>query len=168
MKLAIHAPRFTTVTPPATKANTSTTNLLEVLTKVVEKVSPARLVLIVDMRSRDACVVRGDAALWEHALADVVRNASVVSGERGEVQIVVHSVEAQLRLTVTDTGCGIAAEDLPIVAAGLALERVREAAAAAGGRIAVWSRGEGMGSSVQLRLPMAAETRECARRCPAA
>jgi signal transduction histidine kinase len=113
--------------------------------------------------------VRADAALLRQCLINLVANAAKFTKD-GEIAVEVRQEDASVALTVRDTGCGIASEDLARIfepyqqaqstvahvfgGVGLGLTIVRNACAKMGGRIDVAST-LGVGSAFTVRLPVA-------------
>jgi two-component system phosphate regulon sensor histidine kinase PhoR len=115
--------------------------------------------------------VRGNALLLEQALVNLVDNAVKYSDEQSGIELVAFRREGEIVISVTDRGCGIAAEHLPRIferfyrvdkarsselgGTGLGLAIVKHIAQAHGGRAEVASR-IGEGSTFSLVLPVPA------------
>jgi CheY-like chemotaxis protein len=127
--------------------------------------------------ARGAC--RGDATRVRQILYNLISNALKFT-DQGRVAVRVSRRGAQVRLQVSDTGIGIAAEDLERLfekfeqadasttrrygGSGLGLSICRQLAGLMGGRIDVRSRlGEGTTFVVTLRLPKVARPRLAVR-----
>lgn len=108
-----------------------------------------------------------DAGLIERALANLIDNALRVTPRGGEVKVRVRRAARELRLEVSDTGPGVAAEDQPRVferfyqatrhrelrgSSGLGLAIVKRVAELHGGRAGLLSR-PGEGSTFFIELP---------------
>jgi two-component system, OmpR family, sensor kinase len=115
-------------------------------------------------------LVQGDADRLRQVLLNLIDNAIQHTPDHGKVTIDVVSIDpANVRLSVSDTGCGIPAEDLPHVferfyrvdksrsrangGAGLGLAIVKSIVEAHGGRIAVHSE-QGVGTRFEVTLPV--------------
>lgn len=95
--------------------------------------------------------VRADPDLLSQALSNLIDNALKYASEAGEVMIQVTPLDGAVRIAVTNTGEGIAAQDLPFVferfyrgdrsrsresgGAGIGLSIVKEVAGAHGGQV---------------------------------
>jgi two-component system phosphate regulon sensor histidine kinase PhoR len=115
--------------------------------------------------------VRGNALLLEQALVNLVDNAVKYSDEQSSIELVAFRREGEIVISVTDRGCGIAAEHLSRIferfyrvdkarsselgGTGLGLAIVKHIAQAHGGRAEVASR-IGEGSTFSLVLPVPA------------
>lgn len=117
----------------------------------------------------DREAVRADADLLAQALGNLLDNAAKYTPAGGEVAVDVTRADGEVRIAVTNTGEGIAAEDLPFVferfyraeksrsrdsgGAGIGLAIVKEVAGAHGGRVGA-SSGGGT-TTVWLTVPAA-------------
>jgi signal transduction histidine kinase len=115
--------------------------------------------------------VRRHAADLQRALANVLDNAIKFSPAGSRVDIDLAQQGTDAIVTVRDRGIGIRADDLPHLGerfyrganaqhrggTGLGLHLASELLARAGGRLDVHSDGEGHGTCVTLRLPLAAD-----------
>jgi signal transduction histidine kinase len=104
----------------------------------------------------------------QRVLANLIDNALKYTSAGGEIEISLAKAASSARLVVRDTGCGIAAEDLPHVfdrfyrgessrttpGHGLGLALVRALVVASGGRVSVESQGR-EGSRFTVELPLA-------------
>ena len=124
-------------------------------------------------------LVKGDPNRLRQVIWNLLSNAIKFTQLGGSVQIDLHCVESTARLSVSDTGEGIAAEFLPYVfdrfrqaegsisrkqgGLGLGLAVVRHLVELHGGRISAESEGLGKGSVFTVDLPLAQERRDPAR-----
>jgi signal transduction histidine kinase len=127
---------------------------------------------VVFQGAEDALTVWADPDRLEQALANLLRNALRYTPPGGLVVVQTRRLEGYARLSVRDTGGGIATADLPRIwtsyyraptqpqdspelNAGLGLALVKEFVQTMGGRVSVESQvGEGSCFSVDLRLPL--------------
>jgi signal transduction histidine kinase len=151
------------------------TDVLAVARRAVETMAPlawqsSRVTLLADgPETPRAALV--DAVRLEQVLRNLLHNAVRHTSPGGIVAVRVEVEPETVALRVTDTGEGIASEDLPHIferffrgengrsraaGAGLGLSLAKELTEAMGGTIAVESR-PGEGSCFTLRLPLAAE-----------
>ena len=118
----------------------------------------------------DACIVHGDANRIERVLTNLVSNAVKYSPPNTCVTLRVEREDAQVVLTVSDQGPGIAKEDLQVLfqpfgrgrsagslaeGTGMGLYIVKQIVEAHDGQIAVQSE-PGRGTTFQISLPRAA------------
>ncbi|MDE1902970.1 MAG: heavy metal sensor histidine kinase [Alphaproteobacteria bacterium] len=110
-----------------------------------------------------------DRTLFQQAIGNLVSNAIAHTPKGGTVDLAVRAIDGSLTVTVSDTGCGIAAEHLPRVFerfyrvdrarcgseqnAGLGLAVVKSIVSRHGGEVAIDS-AVGRGTRVTLRLPL--------------
>jgi two-component system heavy metal sensor histidine kinase CusS len=111
---------------------------------------------------------RLDRALFQRAVGNLVANALAHTPAGGAVTVSAERVGAGVQVSVTDTGCGIAAEHLPYLfdrfyrvdrartfadgRAGLGLAIVQGIAELHGGRVGVASQ-PGRGTRLTLTMP---------------
>ena len=111
--------------------------------------------------------VRGDAQRLQQILRNLLSNALKFSTVGGQVQVRLHAQAAELCLSVTDQGVGIAPDLLPQVfdgfarlegsgqpGLGLGLAIVRRLCELHGGRISASSGGIGQGARFEVCLPL--------------
>ena len=125
------------------------------------------------------CLVKGDPNRLRQVIWNLLSNSIKFTQRGGVVTINLMRVNGTVRLTVTDTGEGIAAEFLPYVfdrfrqaegsisrkqgGLGLGLAVVRHLVELHGGGISAESGGLGQGSMFTVELPLAEERRDPAR-----
>lgn len=118
--------------------------------------------------------VTGDANRLQQVVWNLLSNAVKFTPANGQVQICLDSANQQARITVADTGKGIAADFLPHVfdyfrqadssttrffgGLGLGLAIARQIVELHGGTIWAESAGEGQGATFTVQIPMALET----------
>lgn len=117
----------------------------------------------------ESCPVRRDPAAIRIVLHNLLDNAVRYTPPGGSIRVQVRPVGHEAELSVTDTGRGIAREDLERIfgrfergtgsehlgGTGLGLALVRELVEAHGGTVSVSSDGPDRGSCFTLRLPLA-------------
>ncbi len=111
--------------------------------------------------------IRGDGSQIVRAMDNLVDNACKFTPLNGIVRVELSNEDGELVFSVTDTGIGIPAADLPQIfsrfhrgrnanayaGSGLGLAIVKAIATVHGGRVDARSAGEGKGSQLTLRLP---------------
>jgi signal transduction histidine kinase/ActR/RegA family two-component response regulator len=151
----------------------------------LEAVEAAALAKSVTLEARiepDLPVVLGDPDRLQQVLWNLLSNGIKFTPRGGRVTVTVAGRDADVVLTVADTGMGIKPEFLPHVferfrqadsstnraygGLGLGLSIVRHLVELHGGSVAVQSEGEGQGATFSVRLPGAAPAR-AAERAPA-
>ena len=150
-------------------------DLVPLVEGVIETVRPAaaaRAVGVTSVLDRAAGPVRGDAGRLHQVVANLVDNAVKFTPAGGRVEVRLARVEARVRITVSDTGRGIAATFLPHVfdpfrqadavearargGLGLGLAIVRRIVELHTGTVGASSEGEGKGATFTVELPRAA------------
>ena len=117
--------------------------------------------------------ITADAGRLQQVFWNLLSNAVKFTAQGGTVRVRCAEQDAHVRVEVTDTGCGIAAEFLPRVfdrfsqhgdarhtprsGLGLGLALVREMVLAHGGTVTASSPGEGRGSSFVVTLPLSVD-----------
>lgn len=122
------------------------------------------------------CLVMGNAEQLATAVSNLVENAVIYSEPKHRVAVAARrtsdSDDDYVELTVSDSGIGIAAKDVPRIferfyrvdyarsrdngGTGLGLSIVKHIAGAHGGTVSVWSK-LGQGSTFTIRIPAHAE-----------
>jgi two-component system sensor histidine kinase BaeS len=148
--------------------------VLDLAAGVVQRFEPAAVERGVDLRiDGTSCIAEVDHDLLGQAIGNLVSNALTYTDPGGTVTLSVVPAETSVDIAVADTGCGIAAEDLPHVfdrfyrvdrsrdrrrgGSGLGLEITRRIVEAHGGTVDATSR-IGEGSSFRIRLPRASRS----------
>ena len=114
--------------------------------------------------------VHGDPVRLTQVLVNLLDNASKYTPKNGRIGLTVTLANAEIRISVTDTGIGITAAALPHVfepfvqdphavgfsgvGLGIGLTVVRELVEAHGGRVVAHSDGAGLGSEFVVTLPL--------------
>jgi signal transduction histidine kinase/ActR/RegA family two-component response regulator len=148
--------------------------LSSVLQRAVEMASPliSRHRHQLDVEDATGIVLQGDPIRLAQIFGNLLTNAAKFTPSGGRIAVVVTKTSDRVRVTVRDTGCGIAADQLqrifePFVQAdrardelrgglGLGLAIVRNLVERHGGAIAVHSEGRGLGAAFTVELPTAA------------
>lgn len=113
--------------------------------------------------------VQGDMARLVQCVANILTNAIKYTDSHGEINITSRSQEEDVLIEVSDTGSGIAPELLPQIfelfvqsqrtldrsqgGLGIGLAIVKRLIEMHGGHVSAFSRGEGQGSTFEIRLP---------------
>jgi signal transduction histidine kinase len=148
--------------------NFSVSELLQdVAQKFALAASDKQIALRVEQPS-EVLFVRGDIAMIERVISNLLENAIRHTPARGAIMLVAERAAAGVEVRVADTGIGIAAEHLPRLfdrdsplransrraGSGLGLQIVRRILALHGSRIAVASE-PGRGTTFRFSLPAA-------------
>ena len=152
--------------------NFETFSLSELLQDVALRFRLRANQLGVDLVTRiDAAAprVRGDIALVERILENLLDNSLHHTSSGGRVSLEMQSGPAHVRVTVSDTGTGVAIDDLPHIfdryyrgdarreGTGLGLAIVRRIVELHGQSVALHST-PGIGTSIEFGLPIACES----------
>lgn len=130
-------------------------------------------ITLVTQADPEACPVFGDVALVERIFENLLDNALRHTPERGSVTLAMNTLGDRMRICVSDSGRGVAVEDLPHIfdryyrghsqrpdgGAGLGLAIVRHIVELHGQTISVHSE-PGAGTLVEFSLPLAAAKHE--------
>jgi PAS domain S-box-containing protein len=119
--------------------------------------------------------ISGDTSRLQQVVWNLLSNAIKFTPKGGKVQVLLERVGSHAEISVTDTGIGIASEFLPRVfdrftqanatttrtfgGLGLGLAIVRHLVELHGGTVDVRSRGEGLGATFSVQLPLSAVKR---------
>jgi len=142
-------------------------HLWDVIPKVVERLKPLaakKRIKIIQMTSK-LPTVRADRELFEKVVSNLVENAIKYTLENGKISITTKAETDSVVVSVTDTGIGIAKEDIPqlfqkffqvdhsVPGAGLGLAICENIVNSHGGKI--WVESElGKGSTFSFSLPI--------------
>lgn len=137
----------------------------EVMLLMRSKLSVARIRPVLKLPKRGLARIRGDRALLEQAILNVVLNAVDAMPEGGELKIEVQAPEGEVTLSVQDQGIGMEKEVAdrlfePFLSrrpggTGLGLALVRRTVEVHGGSVKVQSKPR-KGTQVRIRLPKTA------------
>jgi signal transduction histidine kinase/DNA-binding response OmpR family regulator len=119
----------------------------------------------------EGCVVPGDANRLQQIFWNLLSNAIKFTPEKGQVRVEVKRLDAGVRVSVTDSGIGIAPEFLPYIfdrfrqadgsttrvhgGLGLGLSIVKHLVQLHEGGVEVTSKGKDQGSTFTVTLPLA-------------
>jgi signal transduction histidine kinase/CheY-like chemotaxis protein len=168
IQAALEVTRSEAQAPPAEARELSVPELLEQVRRDVETVHNGRAPAVQWRVAPGVPVVRTDGVKLRMVLKNLVGNA-IKFTKRGEVQVSAEAAGDRVRLTVSDTGIGIPAEELPHIfepfrqaharvsrnagGAGLGLFIVRRLVELLGGTIAVES-SPGEGTTFAVEIPL--------------
>jgi PAS domain S-box-containing protein len=123
------------------------------------------------VRVDQSCMVLGDSERLTQVFSNLINNAAKYTGERGAIVVHVSTDDARVRVSVSDTGVGIAPELLPRVfdlftqgarsadraqgGLGIGLSLVKSLVEAHGGSVTGHSPGLNLGSTFTVTLPRA-------------
>ena len=147
--------------------------LKDVVRAVLEQVQPtwaAKRQQLVTELDPAACMVMGDRTRLVQMVGNIVSNAIRYTPEQGQISIGLARAGATLLLSVSDTGVGLAAEEIPALfdlykkgargqdvrksgGLGIGLALVRSLVELHGGSVTAASAGEGLGSTFVLDFP---------------
>lgn len=136
----------------------------------VRPAAAARDIDLVEDIPADLGTFDADADRLQQIVWNLASNAVKFTGDRGRVQVRASRDDASVRISVSDTGVGIAREDLQVIferfrqvdssatrqhgGLGLGLAIVRYLAEAHGGRVEAHSDGVGRGATFTVTLPV--------------
>jgi signal transduction histidine kinase/DNA-binding response OmpR family regulator len=145
-----------------------------VIAAAIDSVRPAFEAKEIEFESvleSPACFVLGEAARLQQIFWNLFSNAVKFTPKRGRVTVTLQRREAQVQISVTDTGAGISSEFLPYIfdrfrqadasttrahgGLGLGLAIVRHLVELHQGKVDVKSHGAGRGSTFTVTLPIA-------------
>jgi PAS domain S-box-containing protein len=145
-------------------------HIVEHAIEALRLASEARSIGIVTMVDDHAGTIMGDAHRLQQVVWNLLSNAIKFTPKGGRIHLTVERVDSSLKLTVVDSGRGIPAEFLPQVferfkqadgattrsygGLGLGLAISRHIVELHGGSIHVESKGEGLGSTFTVLLPV--------------
>jgi PAS domain S-box-containing protein len=145
-------------------------HIVEHAIEAVRLASDARDIRIVTTLDDHAGPIMGDPHRLQQVVWNLLSNAIKFTPKGGRIHLAVRRVDSSLRVTVSDTGRGIAAEFLPHVferfrqadgattraygGLGLGLAISRHIVELHGGSIHVESKGEGLGTMFTVVLPV--------------
>ena len=126
-----------------------------------------------DMVSAADCAVMGDVGRLQQVFLNILSNALKFTPAGGQVSVTLESTPDSARVTIADSGEGIAPEFLPYVfdrfrqadgtstrnhmGLGLGLAIVKHVAEVHGGNVVAKSEGQGKGAAFIVTLPLAGE-----------
>lgn len=93
-------------------------SLAELVQDVVLKFQPQaaeRQIHLKAMQASNLPLIRADIGLIERVITNLIKNALQYTGPGGTVKVALSKSQDQVRVTVSDTGCGIPQEDLPYI-----------------------------------------------------
>jgi CheY-like chemotaxis protein len=150
----------------------SLARVVEAAYDVVRPAAEAREIELLRPFINSADEVTGDPDRLQQVVWNLLSNAVKFTTRGGSVNVILERVGASAQITVTDTGRGIKAEDLPFIfdrfrqadssgsrrfaGLGLGLALVKHLVELHGGQVYADSLGEGKGASFIVRLPVRA------------
>jgi PAS domain S-box-containing protein len=156
------------------RLETRPVSLARVVEAAVDVVRPAAEAREIELQHfiNSADEVTGDPDRLQQVVWNLLSNAVKFTMRGGSVEVILERVGASAQITVTDTGRGIKAEDLPYIfdrfrqadssgsrrfaGLGLGLALVKHLVELHGGQVYADSPGEGKGASFIVRLPVRA------------
>ncbi len=156
------------------RLETRPVSLARVVEAAADVVRPAAEAREIELRQfiNSADEVTGDPDRLQQVVWNLLSNAVKFTTRGGSIEVILERVGASAQITVTDTGRGIKAEDLPFIfdrfrqadssgsrrfaGLGLGLALVKHLVELHGGQVYADSLGEGKGASFIVRLPVRA------------
>jgi signal transduction histidine kinase/ActR/RegA family two-component response regulator len=146
--------------------------IVEMAVDVARPEAEAKHVVVTTSLEPGAGTVLGDATRLQQVFWNLVSNAVKFTPPQGRVEIRLDAADGQARVSVADTGRGIAPEFMPYLfqrfqqaetgftrqhgGLGLGLALVHHLVELHGGRVGALSPGEGQGATFVVELPLAA------------
>ena len=147
--------------------------IIEMAVDVVRPAAEAKRVVLAPTLDPFTGTVSGDATRLQQIFWNLISNAVKFTPSGGRVDVRLERVEGHARVTVADTGLGIAPDFLPHLferfrqaesgftrqhgGLGLGLAIVRHLVELHGGRVEAFSAGEGHGATFVVDVPLASE-----------
>lgn len=169
--------------PPGSQPRPGASDRTDVAREAIDAATRLRVsvsdtvVSVASAPAEDRYEARIDAGRFAQVIDNVLRNAAKYSPAGAPIEIAVARRDEEVLVSVSDSGDGIAPEDLErifdryargaqhsdsVAGAGIGLAISREIVAAHGGRIWAESAGVGKGSTFTIALPAAPVTEEAA------
>ncbi|MEK7830419.1 MAG: hybrid sensor histidine kinase/response regulator, partial [Acidobacteriota bacterium] len=161
-------------------------DLVPVLADALNMARPAAEAKSIDLRARYDLkpeMILGDAARLQQVISNLLSNAIKFTPGGGRAELRMEQSDGHIRITVSDTGQGIAPEYLPHIfdrfyqgdgsssrrhsGLGLGLALVKHLVELHGGKVEAASEGSGNGASFSLMLPLAAQAATARDEVPA-
>jgi PAS domain S-box-containing protein len=146
-------------------------SIIEAAIETIKPTAEAKRVRLEQKLDPSAGRVRGDANRLQQVVWNLLTNAVKFTPEGGTVCVALERTDSQIRISVADTGQGIAADFLPFVfdrfrqadasirrrhsGLGIGLAIVKQLVELHGGDVFVQSTGEGRGTTFVVTLPLA-------------
>ena len=147
-------------------------SFVEAAIETVRPAAEAKGIRIEKVLDPAAGPIAGDPNRLQQVIWNLVANAIKFTSKDGKVQVTLERVNSHVEITVSDTGIGIKPEFLPHVferfrqadaattraygGLGLGLSIVKHLVELHGGTVEVTSRGEGLGATFSVHLPLSA------------
>jgi CheY-like chemotaxis protein len=145
-------------------------SVIEAALETVRLSAETKGIQILKVLNPDAGPIKGDPTRLQQAVWNVLSNAVKFTPRGGKVQVLLERINSHVEISVSDTGMGIAPDFLPHVferfrqadsstsrrhgGLGLGLAIVKQIVELHGGTVAVFSEGEGRGTTFHIRLPV--------------
>ncbi|MDQ3068361.1 MAG: PAS domain S-box protein [Acidobacteriota bacterium] len=143
---------------------------IEAALETVKPAADAKGIRVETMLDPAAGPVAGDPGRLQQVVWNLLSNAIKFTPKDGKLQVVLERVNSHIEISVADTGIGIKPELLPVLferfrqgdasttrhygGLGLGLSIVKSLVELHGGTVWVKSRGEGLGTTVTVQLPL--------------
>jgi CheY-like chemotaxis protein len=157
------------------RLNVQPVEMPDVIREALDTVRPAaeaKRLTVDTVIEPGATTVSGDPERLQQIMWNLLSNAVKFTGSGGRIEVRLARVDSLIRVTVQDSGVGIAKEFLPYVferfrqadasvsreygGLGLGLAITRQLVELQGGRVAVASEGRGQGATFSVELPVRA------------